>query len=83
MSITMSLTPEVEERLRAKAAASNETLEEYIQWIAEQFAANPSPASPLTPEERVAEWKAWAASHLALPHPADDDRESIYAGRGE
>ena len=30
-----------------------------------------------------AQWRAWAARHQTLATPADDDRESIYAGRGE
>jgi hypothetical protein len=28
-------------------------------------------------------WRAWVASHKSLPWVADDDGESIYAGRGE
>jgi hypothetical protein len=28
-------------------------------------------------------WRAWAAGHKTTPSAADDDRDCIYAGRGE
>jgi hypothetical protein len=28
-------------------------------------------------------WRAWAAGHKPLASPAGDDRDGIYAGRGE
>lgn len=42
-------------------------------------------APPLneTPEEWVARFRAWAASHPPVVGIADDSRESIYEGRGE
>ena len=44
--------------------------------------ANPNQVDR-TPDEWIAEWRAWAASHRALAGLADDDRKSIYAERGE
>jgi hypothetical protein len=42
------------------------------------------PAGPVvSPESWEMTWRAWAASHKAMPSAAEDDRDSIYAGRGE
>jgi hypothetical protein len=87
-SITLQLPPDTERRLREKADRSGQSLESYLLRLAEQAAAaesgaaKPSPAE-LTPEQWSAEWRAWAASHRALPGEVDDSRESIYEGRGE
>ena len=40
-------------------------------------------ASHLPPQEWCEQFETWAASHRALPHEAEDSRETIYAGRGE
>ena len=83
MTITLQLAPEVEHRLKEEAARKGVTVDEYITQLVEQSAPVGRSVPALPPELRAAEWRAWAASHQALPHPADDDRESIYAGRGE
>ncbi|HET6883728.1 MAG TPA: hypothetical protein VFI31_26475 [Pirellulales bacterium] len=41
------------------------------------------PAATRTPEEKVAAWREWVASHASNPYVADDSRESIYGDRGE
>jgi len=42
------------------------------------------PAGPtVSPEPWEMAWRAWAAGHKTLVSPAEDDRDSIYAGRGE
>jgi hypothetical protein len=83
VSITIWLPPDLEERLRERAAQIGQTVETYLQSLAEQgLNAEPSSAR-LHPDQWVAAWRAWVASHPWRPYIADDSRESIYAGRGE
>jgi hypothetical protein len=44
-------------------------------------AAEPPPDE--TPEQWIARFRSWAASHPMSDVIADDSRESIYEGRGE
>jgi hypothetical protein len=69
--------------LTEKAARDGQTVEEYLTRLAEQAVAAEPAAVAASPEARAAAWRAWAAGHVAAPVIADDDRESIYAGRGE
>jgi hypothetical protein len=57
--------------------------EKTVQLLQQAVEQMPSPAQTLSAEEWEREWRAWAASHKPLPYVADDDRDSIYAGRGE
>jgi hypothetical protein len=83
MTITLRLDAEVERKLREAAAKNGLTLEEHIARLAAQSVAS-APAGPtISAEEWATALRAWAASHPTLPFIADDDRESIYAGRGE
>ena len=43
----------------------------------------PSMGPTLSAEEWEKEFRAWVDSHKPLPYVVDDDRDSIYAGRGE
>ena len=81
MTVTLNLSPETERRLREKAARSGQTLEGYLEALA-QGAAAATPAV-LSPDEWAAQFRAWVASHRPLPALADDSRDSIYEGRGE
>jgi hypothetical protein len=45
-SITVTLAPETERRLRAKAGAAGVTLEAYLQHLAEKEAANGAVQAP-------------------------------------
>jgi hypothetical protein len=83
MNITLEFNAEVERKLQEEAARNGLTVEAYIQHLAEQSIAVGPVAHTMPPEEWVAAFRAWVASHKALPHIADDDRESIYAGCGE
>jgi hypothetical protein len=83
MDITLRLNADVERRLIEEAARNGLTVEEYIKRLAEQTVTGGPAAPAIPPESWEAEWRAWAAGHRALPSVADDDRESIYAGRGE
>jgi hypothetical protein len=90
MAVTLHLAPEAEQQLRARAAQQGQTVEAYLVELVErslsQAPPSPAPAAPTGPanaDDWSREWRAWAASHPPLPHPVDDSRESIYAGRGE
>lgn len=47
--------------------------------------AEAMPAGPVagSPESWEMTWRAWAAAHKTTPSAAEDDRDGIYAGRGE
>jgi hypothetical protein len=79
MNITLHLNAEVERRLRGEAAKNGLTVEEYLEQLAERVVASGSAVS----SSWETAWRAWAASHKPLPSMADDDRDAIYAGRGE
>ena len=92
MRVLLQLPPETERVLKEKAAQAGQTLEAYLEQLAEREAraANGMPAPvhkpappQLTPQQWSAAWRAWAAGHATQPLVADDSRESIYAGRGE
>ncbi len=86
MSVTIDLAPETERRLQQKAAEKGQTIEEYLKQLAEASAgelpaANQiTPPPDMTPEERVAAFRAWVASHRPGTGIVDDSRESIYEG---
>jgi hypothetical protein len=91
-TITIQLDSNVEQQLREKARLRGQTLEVYLQQLAEDDAQTANgaamPAAPQTSEaESAHQWcqrlRAWAANHPTLPFVADDSRESIYEGRGE
>jgi predicted transcriptional regulator len=84
MTITLQLSPETESKLHELASQSGQTLEKYLERLAEEAAARGTgrPAER-SAEEWIAEFRAWAASHPSSGPIADDSRESIYAGRGE
>ncbi|HVA49157.1 MAG TPA: hypothetical protein VNH11_22530 [Pirellulales bacterium] len=85
MSVTIHLPPDTEQKLRDAAARRGQTLEAYLEWLATvSAAANGSgPPTQRTPQEKVAAWREWVASHASNPHVADDSRESMYGDRGE
>lgn len=57
--------------------------EKAVQLLQQAVGQKQPTGQALSAEEWVKEWRAWAASHKPLPYVADDDRDSIYAGRGE
>lgn len=86
MTLTVSFGPEVEARLRERAAAAGKDVESIVrEAVDEKLAAAVAPTGPegKSYEQWVAELHAWAASHQPVSHLVDDSRESIYAGRGE
>jgi hypothetical protein len=90
MKVVLQLPPATERVLKEKAARSGQTLETYLQHLAEREAglgngptAAEDGAGEWTPEQWSAAWRAWAAGFPTRPTEADDSRESIYVGRGE
>ena len=87
MTLLIELTPETEARLRDQAAAMGKDMETIAREAIEDTLAvqddSDSRQANLSVERRIAELRAWAASHRKLDHIADDSRESIYEGCGE
>lgn len=87
MTIQINLTPEFEARLRREAAAAGKDVETFArEALEETLVAEVEPAAEhvnLTPEQRLAEWRAWTSSARPMGSVVDDSRESIYEGRGE
>jgi hypothetical protein len=88
-ALTIHLPADTEQKLREKASHSGKSLEAYVRELAERaaqdHAGSPAPISPpeMTPEQWIAEWRAFVDSRPIRPVIADDSRESIYEGRGE
>lgn len=84
MNLTLHLSPELEAKLMEQATAKGMAPEQVaLQALEEQLEAVPPASASMSPEQWVADIRAWATSHRLLPHEADDSRETIYAGRGE
>ena len=89
MTVMLNLPAETEKILKDKAEKAGQTLQGYLQGLAEREATLPNSTPPfrssLSAPEWSAAWRAWANWDRRLPGglAIDDDRESIYAGRGE
>ncbi|HEY3241823.1 MAG TPA: hypothetical protein VGM03_00605 [Phycisphaerae bacterium] len=87
MSVYIPFLPEEEAELRHRASVFGKDLISFIrEAIEEKLAEAPSEGelrARLSPQQRIAELEAWAASHPRLRYVVDDSRESIYDGRGE
>jgi hypothetical protein len=86
--ISFQLRSEIERLLQQKAARRGQSLEVFLQGLAEREAHQPDTAGDSTVETTatdlwVERWRAWAQGHPATAIVADDSRESIYGGRGE
>lgn len=82
-TITLQLEPNTVEKLQEKARLRGQTLEAYLQQLAQEKAYATSLSEAESSELWSSAWRTWAASHAALPLVAEDSRESIYAGRDE
>jgi hypothetical protein len=86
MTVTLELKPEVEERIRQKAAVKGLTVEAFIQTVIDAdvgFQSEKSFAETATPEEWGKALRDWIKNFP--PHPVLSDeaisRESIYRER--
>lgn len=85
MTLTLTFPPDVEARLRERAAAAGKDVETVVQEALENIfrSKNADAAQLRTHEQWLAEFNAWVSSHQPVSHFVDDSRDSIYAGRGE
>jgi hypothetical protein len=87
-TVTITLPPDTEKCLRDKATLIGQSLESFLQRLADRAASAANGGgrlggAELTPDEWIAEWEELTANQPAIPVQVDDSRESIYAGRGE
>jgi hypothetical protein len=84
-SITVTLTPETERRLREKAGSAGVSLEVYVQRLAEKEASNgATPKAPPNFEEMTAPLaSAVAATGMNDDEVEDFFREAVKAHRDE
>jgi predicted transcriptional regulator len=84
MHLTIHLTPETEARLNEQARLLGQSPEAVVLAAVQEKLASVDEGENLSNEKRIAEYRAWLASHPAsLAREVDDSRESIYEGRGE
>jgi hypothetical protein len=81
--IMLRLGPETEHLLQEKAARRGQSLEAYLQGLAEREAHHPNCAAQPNVETsaadlRVERWRAWAQRHPTSVVVTDDSRESIW-----
>ena len=86
--MTITLRPELQEELAARARAEGLSTEEFINRELERLViASAHPMAGLTPEERVRRWDEWVKSHDYIKAPPLSDyavsRESIYTREDE
>ena len=85
MTLTLSLPPEIEAKLRECAAASGQDLVTLVrEAVEEKFApGNDTEGQRETPHQWEQRFDAWVAARRPATQFVDDARVSIYAGRGE
>lgn len=86
--MTITLRPDLEEELAARAQAKGLSTEEFINRELERLVAStPLPSSKLTSEEWLRLWNEWVNSHDYITAPPLSDyavsRESIYTREDE
>ncbi len=80
---TIEVAPKTAELLKAKAAARQLSLDEYLQFLAAQEATT-EPEAELAPEQRARRWEEWVIHNsVRMPFHVDDSRESIYTREDE
>lgn len=82
--MTVTLKPDLEEELAARAKAKGLTTEEFVNRELEKLVASQPPQEEITPEERVRRWLEWTEKHSVGGPPLSDyavSRESIYKER--
>lgn len=83
--MTVTLKPDLEEELTARARAEGLSTEEFVNRELERLLANSDSRANLSPAERVRRWHEWLDSHDYIKAPPLSDeaisRESIYRDR--
>jgi hypothetical protein len=84
MILELNVSEDIEKRLRERAAAAGQGVEQFVLEAVDEKLASVEQAGPrLTQSEWEARLDACIARHPRVSHFVDDSRESIYAGRGE
>jgi len=83
--MTVTLKPDLEEELTARAQAEGLSTEEFVNRELQNLVASAPPASKLTPEERVRLWEELEQFSVDGPPLSDYavSRESIYTREDE
>lgn len=84
--MTITLRPDLEEELAARALAEGLSTEEFVNRELERLVAHPQPELELTPEERVRLWREFVSEYSVGGPPLSDyavSRESIYTREDE
>lgn len=83
--MTVTLKPDLEEELTARAQAEGLSTEEFVNRELEKLLSNSVSRANLSPAERVRRWHEWLDSHAHVTAPPLSDeaisRESIYRER--
>jgi len=80
---TIQLDDKTADGLNAQANALGMTLQDFLRSIAGNGSHSSKAPADMPYNQWSARLHAWAAGFPALPHLADDSRESVYAGRDE
>ena len=84
--MTVTLKPDLEEELKARAKAEGLSTEEFVNRELEKLVASAPSSSTLAPEERARLWREFIESHTVGGQPLSDyavSRESIYSREDE
>ena len=84
--MTVTLKPDLEEQLKARAEAEGLSTEDFVNRELERLVATSQPSSKLTPEERARVWREFIEQHAVGGPPLSDyavSRESIYSREDE
>ena len=82
--MTVTLKPDLEEELTARAQAEGLSTEEFVNRELEKLVASAGSRPTLTSEERAKLWEDWIENHSVGGPPLSDyavSRESIYKER--
>lgn len=84
--MTITLRPDLEEELAARARAEGLSTEEFVNRELERLVVSAHSMSELKPEERVRRWQEFVMQHSVGGPPLSDyavSRESIYTREDE
>lgn len=84
--MTVTLKPDLEEELAARAKAEGLTTEEFVTRELEKIVATQPKPSDLSPQERARLWLEFTEKHSVGGPPLSDyavSRESIYSREDE
>jgi hypothetical protein len=84
--MTVTLKPDLEEELTARAQAEGLSTEEFVNRELKKLVASQPPTPKLTPQERARRWREFIEKHAVGGPPLSDyavSRESIYTREDE